>query len=207
MTYDASVESYPTAKDKLALLIESTSIAKSVLIVDKGIGEDLPPTLVGWDDDAFTVIIQADEQVAKRPRTYRLRTLNTCALALRDGWYPDSFTYIGEGYCQLETDDIETRPLDEAFVDNPTVSECLTFLHVTSDTSLAVVLPYKQLVGRHVEYGTITRINSTSFTPEIETLQRALNAEPPLPTTTYTQHLNEITHHIQRTGWQLVHNL
>ena len=201
------MDRYPTAKDKLALLIESTCIAKSLLVQEKGIGEDLPSTLVGWDEDSFLILIQAGEQVKNRSRDRRLESLYRCAMHVRDGWYPDTFTFINEGYCQVDGTTPETRPLPEAFVDNPTVSECLTFIHVTATTTVVVALPYRQLLGRVVDYGTITRVKASHFDAEAAPLQQALNIEPPTPVDLWDDHITRVVQLIEREGWQAVHDL
>jgi hypothetical protein len=202
------VESYPTAKDKLALLIESTCIAKSVLVHEKGIGEDLPPTLVGWDDDTFTILIQAGERMMSRPRDQRLESLYRCAMHVRDGWYNNTFTFISEGYCQItNTDNPETRPLDQAFVDNHDVTECLTFIHVTEGTTTVVVLPYRQLLGRVVEYDVIQRAKAALFEPQAAPLRQALTIEPDTPYDEWDNHIARVVDLIEREGWQVVHDL
>lgn len=201
------MERYPSPQDKLALLIESTCIAKSLLVQEKGIGEDLPPTLVGWDDGTFLILIQAGEQLKTRTRDRRLESLYRCAMHVRDGWYPDSFTFINEGYCQVDGTIPETRPLPEAFVDNPTVSECLTFIHVTATTTVVVALPYRQLLGRIVDYGTVTRVKADYFDGEASPLQRALNIEPDTPVDMWNDHITYVIDCIEREGWDVVHDL
>lgn len=201
------MERYPTARDKLALLIESTCIAKSLLVQEKGIGEDLPPTLVGWDDDTFLILIQANERMKTRPRDRRLESLYRCAMHVRDGWYPDTFTFISEGYCQIDGTIPETRPLPEAFVDNPTVSECLTFIHVTATTTTVVALPYRQLLGRVVDYGVLTRVKAEYFEAEAKPLRQSLNIEPPTPTDLWDNHIARIIELVEREGWDVVHDL
>lgn len=202
------MERYPSNIEKLALLVESTCIAKSLLVQEKGIGEDLGATLVGWDDDVFTILIQADENMMRRPRDRRLESLYRCALHVRDGWYPNTFTFISEGYCQIDnTDQPETRPLDEAFVDNPDVTECLTFIHVTEDDTTVVVLPYSQHFGRVVEYGAVKRAKPALFEEQATPLRQALALEPDTPTLNFDDHIEQTIALIEREGWQVVHDL
>ena len=199
----SSVDRYKTTKDKLQLVMESTCMAKCLLVEEQGIGEDLPSTLVGWESDRFAVLVQAEPRIMKLSREKRLNTLEKVSEYLRNGWQTTSFTFISEGFCNTGQNE-ETRPLDEAFINNPDVLECITFVHVTPTSAIVVAAPYKQKLGRIVEFQQVSTANSGSFNEQTNPLQRILNKPIDLLKTKQT---DLIVDDILQQGWQVVHDI
>lgn len=153
-------------------------MAKLLLVQEKGIGEDLPTTIVGWESHKVNVLAQAGERIRHKPLDERYRRLTLVAREVMNGWCPDEFTLISEGFCNVGSED-EQRPLSEAFVDNPDVRECLTFVHVTTRLKpLVIAVPYKCGLGRTTAFDGPSRAYSADFAEQWEPLVDALTYHP-----------------------------
>jgi hypothetical protein len=173
------VEQYLTVKRKLALLIESACTAKLWLVQEKGIGEDMPSTLVGWKSHKVNVLVQADERLRSKPLEDRHRRLEGVALNLMRGWCPDEMTLISEGYCNVGSED-DDRPLAEAFVDNPSIKECLTFVHVAPRLKpFVVAVPYSCGLGRVTTFDAPSRAYAADFEEQWGPIAAALGRRSP----------------------------
>ena len=192
------MEQYPTVKRKLALLVESACTAKLWLVQEKGIGEDMPSTLVGWESHKINVLVQADERLRAKPLEERHRRLRRVALCIMKGWAPEEMTLISEGYCNVGTED-DDRPLAEAFVDNPDVKECLTFVHVTPRLKpLVIAVPYSCGLGRVTTFDMPSRAYTADFEEQWQPLADALGFPPP-----FTPDPAKVVAEIDALGWAI----
>jgi hypothetical protein len=163
--------------EKIALAMQSVQMAKSLLVECEGIGQDLPATLMCWHDHKISAMVQAGPDVANQTPARKLSDLSTIALIAKTGWQASAMTLVVEGYCQMSDDVTETRPLDEAFVDNPSVSECLTFIHVEDEDPVIVVSPYSVGLGRVTAFDSPKLSYREPFKRHFESLMAALQHE------------------------------
>jgi len=169
------VQDYPYIKDKLALLVESACLAKTLLVDSEGIGEDLPSTLVGWNANRINVLAQSTSDIRNNSFEDRYNRLEEVGAYIARGWNPSEITFISEGYANI-SDTIEERALSEAFITNPNIVECLTFVHISSDlTPIAIAVPYKCGLGRTTTYDTPARAYAQDFANQWGPLTKAMN--------------------------------
>ncbi len=177
-------------------------MAKLLLVQEKGIGEDMPSTLVGWESHRINVLVQADERLRLKPLEDRYRRLGQVAGHLMTGWCPDEMTLVSEGFCNVGQED-EDRPLSEAFVDNPDVKECLTFVHVTPHLKpLVIAVPYVCGLGRTTVFGGPSRAYAADFSEEWEPLASALGCPP-----AFTPDPEKVMGRIVELGWSLAEDV
>lgn len=147
------MEEQPHYLDKLALAVSSCMLAKEALVSEHGLGEDLPITLFGWIDQKLTIIAQLRPEYMKIDPEERLKKISFCATVLRKGWDVGSFTFVAEAFCSSDPEKTRGLPLDWAFVQpDSAVRECITFTHVEKDFCALVMAPYKQALGRKIEW-------------------------------------------------------
>ena len=190
------MERYPTTKDKLGLLIESSCIAKVFLVQEKGIGEDMPPTIVGWTKDKVTVLAQADMERQLQEVSKQIERLAELVVG---GWGTGEVTLITEGYCNVGAEQ-EERPLREAFIDNPDIKECLSFIHVShTGKPVVVAVPYTCGLGRTTTMGMVTRVYADDFSHYWKPIASAILSKQPLT----SLDIDEVEE-IKSLGWSVV---
>lgn len=139
--------------DKVALAVESTKIAKSMIVQQEGIGEDLNFSLMGWVEDELRIVIQLQSEFMANMEE-RFTRLVQAACVMRQGWGITAFTMVAEGYCSTSPEESKGKDLAQLFASANTdfVRECLAFTHVEEDDLLFVVVPYKYKPPRKVVY-------------------------------------------------------
>jgi hypothetical protein len=201
------MEQYHESLEKLALALESVQMAKSFLIEMEGIGQDLPATLMGWFDDRIAVMIQAGEEHANDTPMQRIADISSIALIAKGGWLCESMTLVLEGYCSLTEDTMDERPLNEAFVDNPAVSECLTFVHVDKgDDPIIAVSPYSVGLGRVTSFSKPKFSNKEPFRSHFEPLMKALAHERGASSVPVRRRHDAATELIGQLGWSVLNH-
>lgn len=139
--------------DKIWLAIQSTQVAKSQAVDEFGIGEELQFNLYGWVDDRLAIICGTDPSMHS-DREARFQAILEAAIITRRGWGVTAFTFIAEGFCAINLDDIDRkRPLHEQYLQNNSVAECLCFMHIEQDEVQILTVPFKYGLGRTVSYG------------------------------------------------------
>ena len=142
--------------DKIALCVSSCMVAKDDAVSLLGIGEDLPYTLFGWRGDGLVAVAQMNPSLMTLDHDIRLKKTIFCATVLRRGFEVDALTFAAEAYVSTDPEKTAGKPLDEAFAQPDSgVEECLTFTHVDADGVSLVVAPYRQVLGRKVEWGRV----------------------------------------------------
>jgi hypothetical protein len=144
---------YPETLDKVALAVESSKIAKSLIVQQEGIGEDLSFSLMAWCDDELVAVAQLSGLLmADHDERYGLMVQAACIL--RQGWDATAFTMVAEGFCSTNPNESRGNDMAQLFA-SPScdfVRECLAFTHVEEDELLFVVVPYKYEPPRRVLY-------------------------------------------------------
>lgn len=144
---------YPESLDKVALAVESAKIAKQMIVKQDGIGEDLSFTLMTWRDSELVAVAQLSQEYMGDPEE-RYGLMVQAACVLRQGWGATAFTMVAEGYCSTNPDESKGKDMAQLFASPTTdfIKECLSFTHVQEDGILFVVVPYRLLPPRQVEY-------------------------------------------------------
>lgn len=147
------MDEYPQTLDKVALAVESSKIAKSMMVQQEGIGEDLSFSLMAWSDDQLVAVAQLSGLLmADHENRYSLMVQAACIL--RQGWEATAFTMVAEGYCSTNPDESRGKDMAQLFASpaHNFVRECLAFTHVEEDELMFIVVPYKYEVPRRVVY-------------------------------------------------------
>lgn len=146
---------YPETESKVWLAVQSSQAAKAVIVQEEGIGEEIPFTLFGWTDDRLVVVCQCTSTIETQME--RFIAIRQSAHILRRAWGCDSFTFIAEGFCVLDEELVDLkRSLSEQYAEgNSNVAECLTFMHVDSESIEIMTTPYKCGLGRKVTFGSL----------------------------------------------------
>lgn len=200
-----AMERYHDPMEKLALAIDSGQIAKSALVDINGIGEDVPATLICWVDDRIKVMIQAGPEHMLLSPISRLSDLSSIALIARGGWMTEAMTLILEGYCSLDENNQDPRPLDEAFIDNPRVSECLTFIHASpNEEPMIAVSPYSVGLGRVTSFLKPRFSHQEPFERHFKPLMDALTHERPSSKTNDRRRDQSARELIGQLGWSVL---
>lgn len=148
------MDDQPELLGKLALCLSSCRVAKDAIVMERGIGEDLPFTLFGWCGDELVVMAQLHPVLMSESHEKRLSLLAFCCAAFRGAWGVDSITFMAEAYCSSNPAESVGKDLGQLFADSEqSVSECLTFTHVGQDDVSLILLPYSLGLGRRVLWG------------------------------------------------------
>ena len=144
---------YPDIQNKMWLVMQSSKTAKTISVEEEGIGEELPFTLFGWVNDDLTIICQTS--VALLDKKQRFDAIIQAAVIFRKAWGCTSLSFVAEGFCATDPTAIRyDQPLAIQFASgNQTVMECLTVMHVESNSINILTVPYKYGLGRTVSYG------------------------------------------------------
>lgn len=196
------MDKYSDPMGKLALAVDSVQMAKSFLIESEGIGQDIPMTMLCWHDDLIEIMLQAGPEVSKATSARRIADLSSVALIAKSGWMAESITLVVEGYCQLDSSSTDVRPLDQAFVDTPSVSECLTFMHVDRDEDpLVMVSPYSVGLGRVTSFSEPKFSYKEPFRKYFDPLIAALQYEIKKPIVNPVRRVESAEKLIESLGW------
>lgn len=169
---------YPESLDKVALAVESAKIAKSMIVQQEGIGEDISFNLMVWRDSQLVAVAQLSQSLMGDPEE-RYGLVVQAACVLRQGWGATAFTMVAEGYCSTNLEESKGKDMAQLFASPTTdfVKECLSFTHVQEDGILFVVVPYRCLPPRKVQYHTPMAHNGAGVVREARypmSLHRAL---------------------------------
>ena len=147
------MNNYPESLDKVALAVESAKIAKAMVVKQEGIGEDLSFNLMAWRDSELVAVAQLSQVHMGDPEE-RYGLMVQAACILRQGWGTTAFTMVAEGYCSTNPEETRGKDMAQLFASPTTdfIKECLAFTHVQEDGVLFVVVPYRLLPPRKVEY-------------------------------------------------------
>lgn len=122
-------DDYGDDAKKLALLTTSYRRAKTDVVRDRGIGEDLPFNFFGWKHNDLAVTVQMDYELMNLDLFERFDKSYKVCNALRQYWGIDEITMVAEGFLSYDPIATSGRSLREAFAKNEKVSECITLSH------------------------------------------------------------------------------
>jgi len=122
-------DDYGDDAKKMALLTTSYRRAKTEVVREKGIGEDLPFHFFGWKYGDLAVTIQMDRDLMNLDLYERFNKAHKVCTALRQYWGVDEITMVAEGFLSYDPLATSGRSLRDAFIRNEKVSECITLAH------------------------------------------------------------------------------
>lgn len=144
---------YPDPISKISLTVSVGQSAKSQIVEEYGIGEELAINVLGWRDGSLVCVAQMDLSWDSDEEEKMMRTADAY-MVMRRGWLCDSFTVLAEGYVSTEPKMTKHMELVDAFVDGTKpVAECLTINYVDEDFVQLCAVPFRIDVGRKVKYG------------------------------------------------------
>jgi hypothetical protein len=178
---------YPDSAAKIALVIAVGQSAKTHLVEEFGVGEEMAMNLFGWVDDRFTCLAQMDLNWGDpKDQEERLNRIFQTAVVMRRGWGVDSFTLLAEGWVSTKPDQTRDRDLVDDFVENEKspVRECLSVLHVEDEGENIDICaqPFHMRPGKSVDFGTLMHAEGAEMlrNPEhLEVLENALRFHEP----------------------------
>lgn len=185
--------SYPDPVSKISLTLAVGQSAKSQLVKEHGIGEELAINILGWRGSDLVCVAQMDNSWPSDDEEKTLRT-GDAYLIMRRGWLCDSFTVMAEGYVSRAPENTKYEPLEEAFINRKKgVNECLTVNYVDAEHMELCAVPFRVSVGRRVEWGPLMHsqdIEVLRNSEYVTAAQEILSQEAlPIPEDAETFHL------------------
>jgi len=138
---------------KISLTVAVGQSAKTQIVKEHGIGEELAMNVFGWLDDRLVCVAAMDKSWNSDDDKKIMRTLDTCRV-LRRGWHCDSFTLLAEGFMSRYPEKTKHLDLIDAYFDpNNRVNECLTVNYVSIDETYLCAIPFRIGFAKKVEWG------------------------------------------------------
>ncbi len=186
--------SYPDSVSKISLTVAVGQAAKTSIVAEHGIGEELAMNVIGWKNDKIVCVAQMDTSWGSCDEDERIDRTSTAYMVLRRGWGCDSFTVIAEGFVSKNPEITKEMSLIEAFLD-PTknVMECLTVNYVDAENVDICAVPFKIDIGKKVKWGPVMHSEDSSVLRNNEYIMSAQEVlsqeEQALPEDIQTFHL------------------
>lgn len=178
-------DTYENPLAKLSLAVAVAQQAKSYVVSEFGIGEEIAPNMLGWVGAELAVIGQLDLSWPEEHMTRADRIVKTASV-IRQAWGCDAITFFAEAYVSSEPDKSRGRNLAEMFASDTsnTVHECISFFHVEKGMEHAEVcaLPFAVQFGKKVKWGALMRSPSPDMLRESElvaTVRHMLSLDVP----------------------------
>lgn len=122
-------DDYGDDAKKMALLTTSYRRAKTDLVKERGVGEDLPFHFFGWKHNDLAITVHMDKDSMNLDLFERFDKSFKVCNALRQYWGIDEITMVAEGFLSYDPIATSGRSLRDAFIKNEKVSECITLSH------------------------------------------------------------------------------
>ena len=136
---------------KLAMVLATAVEAKSAMVAEGGIGEDINQVLYGWRGSSLSVVSQMTDAVQRKTPYERFMAISDAVAILRQGWGVDAISMVAEGYVSSNPVDTYDKSLAKEFaIGNRAVNECITVTHVAKDEVSFVSKGYSYDVPRKV---------------------------------------------------------
>lgn len=157
------MDDYDNCLSKMALVMTSAQLAKTNIIQDVGLGEDLSMNFFGWIDTELVIVCQMNRSLMALSPDKRLHIAAELCSVLRRYWGINSIAMVAEGYCSADQSKTKGMELSTAFL-NPKidVKECITVSHagVEADgrapayVSMAAI-PYSYGLNKTIDWSEI----------------------------------------------------
>jgi len=144
---------YPDKQAKLWLAINAYQEAKTQVVHEDGIGEELAFNLLGWTDDRLTVSAKIN-QTFTGTQDQKFIAILAAAEQMRRHWCVTGYTFMSEGYACTDPRKADpTKTLGQQFAENnPHIIESLIFVHTENEETTIISTPYTYQLGRKVAY-------------------------------------------------------
>jgi len=153
------VEDYFDPFSKIALTLTASQLAKSIIVKEEGIGEDLSFNFFAWRDGGPFLCAQLESQYMKESHQVRFGRCYELLRVLRFKLGVSSLTFVAEGYISTVP---QEKELSLAFIEpDSRVKECLTVIHCDENLQTGFPdiylfsVPYKYSVGKRVQWGNV----------------------------------------------------
>lgn len=144
---------YPDPVSKISLTLSVGQSAKTNIVEEHGIGEELAMNILGWKGDRLVCVAQMDTSWPSTEEE-RIQRTGDAYMVLRRGWLCDSFTVLAEGFVSKDRDETKDFDLIDAYVEGGRgVNECLAINYIDKDFIKLCAVPFKIGLGRKVEWG------------------------------------------------------
>jgi hypothetical protein len=144
---------YPDPISKISLTLSVGQSAKSHIVKEFGVGEELAMNVLGWRGDKLVCVAQMDTSWPSSEEE-RVHRTGDAYMIMRRGWLCDSFTIMAEGFMSRDRDQTKELDLVDAYVEGSKgVNECLTINYIDSEHIELCAVPFKVALGRNVEWG------------------------------------------------------
>lgn len=156
---------YPDPVSKVSLAFSVGKVAKTQLVHDYGVGEELAMNIMGWVGPELRCVAQMDLAWPDYGEEDKASRVSDAVVVMRRGWACDSFTLLAEGYVSRDPAFSKDKDLLEAFVQDTgqRVTECLSIIHVdhVADTLDVCAVPFRIRMRKEIEWGPLLRSDST----------------------------------------------
>lgn len=141
----------------VALVAETIKRSKRAVVKENGIGTELAPIIISFNDDNQMIGFAQISQASKDPVDQYKRMAIACHI-MRSVWHATKLAVVLEGYVSLRpSHEVQPDPatLVQRFADgDKTVSECISILMCDDEgVGSGVTIPYDVKIGRNVEWG------------------------------------------------------
>lgn len=151
---------YPDPVSKISLTVSVGQSAKTQIVQEHGIGEELAMNILGWRDGKLVCVAQMDTAWPSS-EDERVQRTGDAYMIMRRGWLCDAFTLLAEGYVSRSPNTTKNIPLPDAFLDKKMgVTECLTVNYIDSEHVELCAIPFRATLGRKVEWGPLVHSES-----------------------------------------------
>jgi hypothetical protein len=199
-----------SAKQSVDFCKELICEAKETLVSEDGIGSDIAPCIIAFDQNEQCLgWAQMAESATDQLDQYQRLTM--VAGMMRAGWHAHGIALVVEGYMvtgDLEDDD---KSLASLFASgDKSVDECISIIYGdASGSMLARSLPYRQELGRKVNWLTETTRDvgnegGGSFIEVLQHLFKVVEMTPWPENESPSSCMTEIAAHMGEQGFMLV---
>lgn len=144
---------YPDPVSKISLTVSVGQTAKTEIVKEYGVGEELAINILGWRDDLLVCVAQMDTSWPSTEEE-RLQRTGDAYMVMRRGWLCDSFTLMAEGYVSKDPGKTKDIDLSDGYLDKSNqINECLTVNYIDEDYIELCAVPFRVALGRKVEWG------------------------------------------------------
>lgn len=156
---------YPDSVSKVSLAFSVGKAAKTQLVHEFGVGEELAMNVMGWVGPNLVCVAQMDLAWPDFGEEDKMSRVSDAVLVMRRGWGCDAFTLLAEGYVSRDPGFSKNKDLIDAFIEDKSsrVTECLSIVHVDHlDETLDVcAVPFRIRLRNQIEWGPLLRSDST----------------------------------------------
>jgi hypothetical protein len=174
----------PVAKISLAVAVAKQ--AKSYLVTEFGVGEEIAPNMFGWREDELVCLAQLDLAWPDELLDRSERIIRNAAL-LRQGWGCTALTFFAEAYVSTDPSFSQGKNLQDLFATDKTgtINESFSFFHVESGSNNVevCVMPYTIQVGKQIKWGNLMRSTKPSMLREsdmVSAVHRVMSLDIPV---------------------------